>query len=422
MDSLALERVTQDSADQRAGRAARLGPGVVRRLWESGDRLRPHREPDIARVDLAAPLLDLLAWGADPASFEWFEAPPADRIDAGLGLLERLGAIERTGAAPRVTPLGRELQRVPLHPRLARILLDGRGAPDIAAACALLAEPLTLDASGVSTTCDLLPLLDRFERQPLHVRQVAQELRRVAERALDGELATASVRGCAAPRAVHGLCRPAREATARLRCCDGSGGVRPGLSARSTDATGHGAALARESGVRDAEYLVALDVVAAQRDGISEARIRAASRVEPDWIRPTSVARGTSSRPGRAAASGPGASPATTRLSWLNHRRPADPIAAAALLRDAWVAREPDARTTQLLRRLRFAGLDIDVPALVQQAATLARTASTTSSWNRTFPLKRSERWRSARPRPSSSRAADRCGSSTRKMGLSPRR
>ena len=55
-----------DSADQRAGRAARLGPGLVRRLWDARDRLRPHREPEIARVDLAAPVLDLLAWGADP--------------------------------------------------------------------------------------------------------------------------------------------------------------------------------------------------------------------------------------------------------------------------------------------------------------------------------------------------------------------
>ena len=190
VDSLTLERVTQDSADQRAGRAARRGPGIARRLWESRDRLRAHREPEIARVDLAAPLLDLLAWGGDPASFDWFDPPPPDRVDAALRLLERLGAIERGASPPRVTPLGRQLQRIPLHPRLARILLDGRGAPEIAAACALLAEPLSLERSdSVSTTCDLLPALDRFDRQPFHVRQVAQELRRIAGGALDGNVA-----------------------------------------------------------------------------------------------------------------------------------------------------------------------------------------------------------------------------------------
>src|ERR687892_1067848 len=51
VDSLTLERITMDSADQRAGRAARLGPGLVRRLWDARDRLRPHREPEVARGD-----------------------------------------------------------------------------------------------------------------------------------------------------------------------------------------------------------------------------------------------------------------------------------------------------------------------------------------------------------------------------------
>ncbi len=137
IDSLTLERVTQDAADQRAGRAARLGPGIVRRLWDARSRLRPHREPDIARVDLAGPVLDLLAWGADARSFEWFEPPSDDRVQAALRLLQRLGAIDGQG---RMTDLGRQVQRIPLHPRLARILIDGRGAPEIAAACASLSE------------------------------------------------------------------------------------------------------------------------------------------------------------------------------------------------------------------------------------------------------------------------------------------
>jgi HrpA-like RNA helicase len=146
VDSLTLERITTDSAEQRAGRAARLGPGLVRRLWDARDRLRPHREPEIARVDLAGPVLDLLAWGADPLSFDWFEAPSTDRILAALRLLCRLGAADGDAAGARITGAGKTLQRVPLHPRLARILIDARGAPEAAAACARL----SLGATGAT--------------------------------------------------------------------------------------------------------------------------------------------------------------------------------------------------------------------------------------------------------------------------------
>src|SRR5262249_29410544 len=58
IDSLETERISQDAADQRSGRAGRVGPGRALRLWDSRDRLRPHREPDIARIDLAGVVLD----------------------------------------------------------------------------------------------------------------------------------------------------------------------------------------------------------------------------------------------------------------------------------------------------------------------------------------------------------------------------
>ena len=68
LDSLETERIARDAADQRAGRAARTGPGIAIRLWNKADRLRPHREPEIQRVDLSATMLDVLAWGGDPAN------------------------------------------------------------------------------------------------------------------------------------------------------------------------------------------------------------------------------------------------------------------------------------------------------------------------------------------------------------------
>src|SRR5439155_17859549 len=65
IDSLELERITQDAADQRAGRAGRQAPGVVRRLWDARDRLRPRREPEIHRIDISGTVLDVIAWGGD---------------------------------------------------------------------------------------------------------------------------------------------------------------------------------------------------------------------------------------------------------------------------------------------------------------------------------------------------------------------
>src|SRR5262245_55077131 len=84
VDSLETERITLDAADQRAGRAGRLGPGVVRRLWDARDRLRPHREPEVHRVDLSSAALEIVAWGGDPRTFEWFERPRADALEAAI--------------------------------------------------------------------------------------------------------------------------------------------------------------------------------------------------------------------------------------------------------------------------------------------------------------------------------------------------
>jgi ATP-dependent helicase HrpB len=361
VDSLALERVTQDSADQRAGRAARLGPGLVRRLWDARDRLRPRREPDIARIDLAGPVLDVLAWGAIPDAFEWFEAPARDRIEPALRLLRRLGAVE-AGDPPRITALGRHIQRAPLHPRLARILLDGRGAPEIAAACALLSEGATKGPG------DLLTAIDQFDRQPAHVRQVARELQRIAADLLGGKVADRITE----LEMRHALFTGYADRLARRR---------EGAPDRLTLASGHGASLASDSGTGSSEYVVALDVIASQREGIAESKIRSATRVEREWIVPTSTTVEHRIEEGRVSRrSGAKAGVRAMRVERFDalvlNETPvsADPAAAAELLRDAWLDREPEERTNQLMRRLRFAGLAVDLRAIVHQAALGARS------------------------------------------------
>ena len=82
-----------------------------------GDRVQAHLRP--RRIDLAGVALDILAWGGQPLTFEWFEAPRADRLQTALDLLRRLGAL----SDGRLTQLGQQMQRLPLHPRLARMVL-----------------------------------------------------------------------------------------------------------------------------------------------------------------------------------------------------------------------------------------------------------------------------------------------------------
>lgn len=361
LDALVTERVTLDSADQRAGRAARLGPGLVRRLWDARDRLRPTREPDIARVDLAGPVLDVLAWGARPASFEWFEVPPADAVAAALELLRRLGAVEGDDARVAINPLGRRLQRLPVHVRLARMLVAGSGARDVAAACALLSEGRRGSGSPASTTCDLLADLDRFDAQLPHVRRLADELTRLSR---DSSHA-------APPR--DRLDERALRQAVYAGYADRLARRRGGSGDKVLLASGHGAVVGRESGVHDGEFLVALDVSAAARGGVSEARVHRASRVEPEWITPTSVAVEHRLDPatGRVRA---------TRVTQYDavvlSETPVsvDPLAAAALLAEAWLARAPRDQDAELLRRFRFAGLDVDLTALVRDAALAARS------------------------------------------------
>ena len=355
VDSLTLERITMDSADQRAGRAARLGPGLVRRLWDARDRLRPHREPEIARVDLAAPVLDLLAWGADPLSFDWFEAPSADRIHAALRLLHRLGAIDGDGGGARITTLGRQMQRVPLHPRLARILIDGRGAPEAAVACA---------------NC-------RWVRRVRWVRWV----RRV--HGCDGcSGAAESRRNCSVLRAMRSAAT-LRRTSLMSRCVMRSSPAMPiGLrSAGPVSTTGFSwpAVTARRSPASPQASTVItswrwMSWQQSARESASRESVRPAGSSASGFSRRRPRSSTGSTR--KAAARVRRASNAT--MPSCSAKRPyrVDTLAAASLLAEAWLAREHDAATTQLLRRLRFAAIDVDLRALVNQAAASARTVS----------------------------------------------
>lgn len=395
IDSLELERISQASADQRAGRAGRLGPGRARRLWDQGARLRAQREPDIARIDLAATLLDLLAWGGDPEQFEWFDAPPRAAVDAAWALLHRLGAVDGgdgPGDAGRVgrdggdgrraaasasasarlrtlTPLGRTLQRLPLHPRLGRILVAADGSRDAARACALLAERHFIPARHEATTCDLLAAIDRWHDVPPHIQRVAREL----EGLLDSGRQPNTQRGGSGDDA--GLRRAIFEGyvdrVARRRAVG---------APRVVLASGHGAVIAPESGVQEGEFVVALDVQAAttREAGIgagagrevTEARIRIASLVDRAWLSATArhVVHWFDNDSGRVKAA---RRDMYDDLVLAEHPIEPEAEAAARVLAEAYLARGLRDDDEQIVRRLRFAGRAAtpeDVRARVEHA------------------------------------------------------
>ncbi|MDS4020928.1 MAG: ATP-dependent helicase HrpB [Candidatus Competibacter sp.] len=118
-------RVSADAAEQRAGRAGRLGPGICYRLWSEAaqTRLRPRRIPEILEADLAPLALELARWGAaDAGSLAWLDPPPTGALAQARGLLADLEALDERG---RITPTGQELAELPAHPRLAHLLRRG---------------------------------------------------------------------------------------------------------------------------------------------------------------------------------------------------------------------------------------------------------------------------------------------------------
>jgi ATP-dependent helicase HrpB len=370
IDSLETERITMDGADQRAGRAGRLAPGVVRRLWDARDRLRAHREPEVHRIDLSSTALDVIAWGGDPRTLEWFERPQEEKLAAALTLLGRLGLV-RDG---RLTAIGEQVRRLPLHPRLARMLVESGGARQVARACALLSERHLLPPRTATTSSDLLSAIDNWQAVPPHVQQVARQIS-------DSRSQISDVGEPAFLRAIlSGY--PDRVAQRRV----------PG-SPSVLLASGTGATIAPESGVRGGEFLVALDVsrvaadarvgpgrthgaapahvvrtAAPQLTVSPDPRIRIASMVEREWLTPTAseVVHRFDPESGRVRAS---AIDRYDALVLAERPAPVDPEIAAQLLADAWLARGPRDEDAMLLRRLRFAGQDVDVGVLIRTAA-----------------------------------------------------
>lgn len=349
IDRLVLERIPADCAEQRAGRAGRTEPGRALRLWDSQLQLRASREPEIRRIDLSAPFLAVYAWGGDPAGLSWFEPPSPDRAAAAEDLLRRLGLLRNRGLTER----GRLVQRFPLHPRLACVLAAAGGSPSAARLCAALSEKRAQPPStAVSGTCDPLVLLDaspgdrRFE-------SVIDELHRLSRRLLGSASAEDSELGL-----LRAVLAGFADRVARRRA--------PG-SDRLLLCNGHGAQLARQSCVREGEFLVALEVTGARPDVAAEALVTQASLVHREWLEPTGVVRRLSFDPQTESVK----AVEETRYGVLvlgERPVPPDPEAAAELLLEELRRRGPSSADLQLLKRAELAGVELDLEVAWRRA------------------------------------------------------
>lgn len=171
LDRLVNVRVSRASADQRAGRAGRQGPGVCYRLWSRHVQqgLIPFNPPEIRTADLSRLVLELACWGVgDPVALAWLDPPPASAWQEGAALLVRLGGLDARGM---ITPMGREMAALPTHPRLARLLAEARRERAAALGCdmaALLGERdifsrETREGRREGTASDLIDRLEALE-------------------------------------------------------------------------------------------------------------------------------------------------------------------------------------------------------------------------------------------------------------------
>ncbi|MDP4539065.1 ATP-dependent helicase HrpB [Qipengyuania sp. DY56-A-20] len=179
---LVTHRASQAAATQRAGRAARQGPGVAYRLWEEGGHKgRPRFDPpEIETADLAPLVLKTALWGSgDPAALPWLDGPPEASLGAARQKLEGLGALHLDG---RITPRGRKLAELALDPAQAAMVLFGaeHGAAREAARIAVLLQERNLGGRGE----DLAGRLQRWNADRSPKSEASRKLaERWAERA-----------------------------------------------------------------------------------------------------------------------------------------------------------------------------------------------------------------------------------------------
>ncbi|MEM9195464.1 MAG: ATP-dependent helicase C-terminal domain-containing protein, partial [Myxococcota bacterium] len=360
LPTLTTAKISRASADQRAGRAGRLGPGRCVRLYHRQDYLsRPPQEvPEIQRADLAEVVMLLYHREENPRSFPFFEAPRNEAVAQAITLLARLGAID----GDSLTEIGKVLVHLPAHPRIGRLMLGGRDAGigrDAALGGALLSErevrhrkpfdsPAEPDEVGPSDLSDRIERLRDAEADGL--RQVSfarndldpsasRAVLRTEERLVRALGALTNRSDSSSPTGNEW--EAALQRSLLLAYPDRVARRRGPRDRRFVLAGGGEATLSPESVVQEAEFVVAAEV--SERRG--KALIDRASRIEPEWLLELFAERIEDTRSIEFSEKGFGEVVSALRYDGLvldESRRPAEGAEAEAALLDAAVARGPE--------------------------------------------------------------------------------
>jgi len=271
MSGLETVRISRASADQRRGRAGRLGPGVCYRLWSESEHasLPAQTAPEILEADLAPVALDLAEWGvSDPRTLRWLDAPPAATFAQARALLHSLDAIDAQG---RITPHGRALARLGTHPRLAHMIVHG---------AELGLQRLALEIAGVLGERDLLRWNAGRRDADLRLRIEALRRGRVDDPHVAADVRVDGGARQRALRSVEVLQRQVESRAAASSATDADIGrllafAYPDRIAQSRGAGGRyllsggrGARLADAQSIAQAEFLVVADLDAGDREAL----------------------------------------------------------------------------------------------------------------------------------------------------------
>lgn len=156
-------RISQDAADQRAGRAGRLSPGVCYRMWSevTHGRLEPHLLPEILQADLSSLMLDMAQWGVtDIQQMTWLTTPPKGAVAQARDMLHDLEALKNG----KITPHGENMAKLPCHPRIAHMLLMAEDSDHLALAADIAAFLEERDPLGREAGIDINTRIEALRR------------------------------------------------------------------------------------------------------------------------------------------------------------------------------------------------------------------------------------------------------------------
>ena len=262
MARLVTERVTKAEATQRAGRAGRVEPGVAYKMWTRGEEgaLAAYPPAEIEAGDLTGFALELALWGTNAATLAFVSPPHPGRLEDAHAVLRMLEALDASG---RITEPGRQLARLPLHPRLAHMV--ARGGPLAPKVAALLAERDPLRGAGTDLALRMDAVMGKSTHVPPHAATLARiriEAKRLA-------------------RGAKGIGPNSLGSLAALAYPDRVGLRRKGDAPRFVLSGGKGAIFDATDGMASERLIVATDLDGDPR----EARVRQAARISEAELR-----------------------------------------------------------------------------------------------------------------------------------------